>query len=242
MIFGNPEHIVADRGTAFTAERFRAYCRDENVQLTHITTGVPRANGQVERINRIIIPILTKLTVNDESTWFKHVGKVQLFLNKTDQRSIRTSPGEILFGVFLKHKDDIRLKEIIEDEYLKTFVETREESRKLAKKNILKIQDENRKQFNKKRKSSTQYKCGDLIVIKRTQFVNCGKFKSKFLGPYKIVTVKNHDRYDVERFGMTEGPKKWPKEGHSDERCIFDHQRFSAFNMFKYIRVDVKKN
>jgi len=39
-----------------------------------------------------------------------------------------------------------------------------------AKKNIAKIQDENRKSFNKSRKPESEYKLGDLVAIKKTQF------------------------------------------------------------------------
>jgi len=46
--FGNPKVIVSDRGTAFTSEDFRAYCEEEDIVHHKITTGLPRANGQVE--------------------------------------------------------------------------------------------------------------------------------------------------------------------------------------------------
>lgn len=50
--FGNPRRIISDRGTAFTSNEFREYCKKENIEHVLITTGVPRANGQVERMNR----------------------------------------------------------------------------------------------------------------------------------------------------------------------------------------------
>ncbi|KAK9695246.1 hypothetical protein QE152_g32713 [Popillia japonica] len=82
-----------------------------------------------------------------------------------------------------------------------------------AKQYILKIQEENRKSFNSKRKEAHnkrkeahKYRIGDVVAIKRTQFATQGKFKSKFLGPYKITAVRAHDRYDVEKLGNVEGP------------------------------------
>lgn len=58
---GNPTRIITNRGTAFTATNFQEYCTTERVEHILITTGVPRRNGQVERINRIVISVLTKL-------------------------------------------------------------------------------------------------------------------------------------------------------------------------------------
>lgn len=51
VIFGNLRRISSDRGTAFTASLFQEYCKNENIEHILITTGIPRANGQVERIN-----------------------------------------------------------------------------------------------------------------------------------------------------------------------------------------------
>ena len=59
-IFGTPKRIVADRGTASTFNAFREYCKNERILLQFITTDVLRSNGQVERMNKMLIPILTK--------------------------------------------------------------------------------------------------------------------------------------------------------------------------------------
>ncbi|KAG5868543.1 hypothetical protein JTB14_026561 [Gonioctena quinquepunctata] len=77
QVFGNPSIIITDRGTAFTAEEFKNYCIDEGIQNLTITTGVPRGNGQVERVNCIIIPVLTELSLEDPGRWFKYVERVQ---------------------------------------------------------------------------------------------------------------------------------------------------------------------
>ena len=53
--------IISDRDLVFMSNDFQSYCREENIEHILITTGVRRENGQVERVNHIIIPILTKL-------------------------------------------------------------------------------------------------------------------------------------------------------------------------------------
>lgn len=57
VTFRNPRRIVSDRGSAFTSHEFRDYCKQESIQRHLITTGIPRTNGQVKRLNRIIIPL-----------------------------------------------------------------------------------------------------------------------------------------------------------------------------------------
>ncbi|GFW65231.1 retrovirus-related Pol polyprotein from transposon 297 [Trichonephila clavipes] len=75
--FGNPRFLITDRGTTFTFDEFHTYCSEQKITLHHITTGLPRANGQVERINRTIIPVLSKMSEDDPTKWFKHVPSLQ---------------------------------------------------------------------------------------------------------------------------------------------------------------------
>lgn len=72
-VFGNPRRIISDQGTAFTAQDFNTNCRDENIEHTTICTGVTPGNGQVERINCILIPILSKLSAPNPAQWHKYV-------------------------------------------------------------------------------------------------------------------------------------------------------------------------
>jgi len=58
--FENPYRIISDGGTAFTSGMFKEYCTEEKIQ--HLITTGSRSNGQVERINRTLIPLLTKLS------------------------------------------------------------------------------------------------------------------------------------------------------------------------------------
>lgn len=184
MIFGNPARIIVDRGGAFVSKVFEEYCKKEDIQLNHITSGVPRGNGQVERVNRTIIPSLTKLTRENEYDWYKFVPRLQLIINSTIQRSTNHTPSQLLFGVNLKKPEDYRVREIIQEEYAKLFDEQREEARNEAKLQIQKVQQENRRNFNKNRRESRKYSVGELVAVKRTQFVNMGKLRNKFLGPY----------------------------------------------------------
>ncbi|KAK9687168.1 hypothetical protein QE152_g36638 [Popillia japonica] len=91
-------------------------------------------------------------------------------LDHLKNAKLNTTPAELLFGVDLRLPADLRLKEIIESEYINTYKDEREKMRLAAKQDILKIQEENRKSFNSKRKEAHKYRIGDVVAIKRTQF------------------------------------------------------------------------
>lgn len=75
--------------------------------------------------------------------------------------------------------------------------------------------------------AATDYKIGDLVAIKRTQFLPLSKIKSKYLGSYCITGRRGPNRYEVLKVGSGEGPiktstgtdymKKWKDCLTSDE-------------------------
>ncbi|GFY26198.1 transposon Tf2-9 polyprotein [Trichonephila clavipes] len=178
----------------------------ENIQHLQIATGVPRGNGQVERIDRTLISVLTKLSLDDSTKWYKYVDRLQIILNSTISRSTKWTPFELLVGTKMRNNEDILIKDLLLEEMAKELLEQREFLRNDAKKNIETLQSENRKTYNRRRKKTSLYKEGDLVAIQRTQFGAGLKLRPKFLGPYKVTKVNFKDRYEVEKVGQYDGP------------------------------------
>ncbi|GFS64484.1 retrovirus-related Pol polyprotein from transposon 17.6 [Trichonephila clavipes] len=132
--FGNPIRIISDRGSEFTSKLFNDYCDEENIQRLQIAAGFPRGNGQVERINRTLIPVLTKLSLDDLTKWYKYVDRLQRILNSTISRSTKWTPFELLVGIKMRNKEDILIKDLLLEEMAKELLEQREFLRNDAKK------------------------------------------------------------------------------------------------------------
>lgn len=124
-----------------------------------------RGNGQVERVNRILIPILSKLAAPRADNWYKYVELTQRYINSTPNRSTGFSPFDVLLGVRMRQKQDPQLTEIIEKEGVILFQQQRDKIREQARESIQKIQKENKKNFNKKRKEPNRYSPGMLVAI-----------------------------------------------------------------------------
>lgn len=206
MLFGNPRKIISDRGTAFTSNDFDTYCKDEGIEHSLITTGIPRGNGQVERINRTLISVLTKLTAPKSEEWYRYLSIAQQCLNSVPNRTVGTTPFQILFGTCMRLKEIVEVRELIEKEWMVLFHENREELRENARQTIAKVQQENVRTFNKRRKTPTLYRERDLVAIKRTQVGPGSKLAAKYLGPYEVTRVLRGDRYTVRKVGDHEGP------------------------------------
>lgn len=227
-VYGSPARIISDRGAAFTANVFKEFCQQHGIHHILTTTGVPRGNGQVERINRIIVEVLTRMSVKDPKKWYKHIAHVQGVINSTISRSTKRSPFQLMFGTMMRREDDIQLRELLEEAMLDDFENNRDAMRKAAKAEIQKVQEENKKTFNRKRKASRRYQLHDLVAIKRTQFGAGLKLFIKFMGPYEVTNIRGNDRYDVRKVGQHDGPnitstsadymKPWVDDGDDDEQ------------------------
>ncbi|KAK2577765.1 hypothetical protein KPH14_012838 [Odynerus spinipes] len=107
----------------------------------------------------------------------------------------------------MRLRNFIELKKIIEDELISTVRDERQALRDQGREAIGKIQQENRRTYNKKRMKANIYKRGDLVAIKRTQVAPGSKFSTKYLGPYQVSDVLCADRYAVVKVGEHEGPQ-----------------------------------
>lgn len=205
-IFGNPRRIVSDRGSAFTSKEFKEYCESENIEHQLTTTGIPRANGQIERLNRTLISLLTKLSAPNSCEWYKYINAAQLCINTTFHRSIGMTPFRVMLGVHPRIRDDPSIREILDNECVALFSDDRDELRQRARESIIKIQHENKVGYNRNRKEAVRYREGDMVAIRRTQQGPGLKFSHKYLGPYEVIKVLRNHRYMVRKTGEHEGP------------------------------------
>ncbi|KAE9544875.1 hypothetical protein AGLY_000418 [Aphis glycines] len=191
---------LADRGTSFTSLAFKQFLEDESVGLTLVAAGTPRANGQVEIVNKSVVPMLAKLS---ESTnkWGRVLNKVEFAINNTMHRSTGQSPSILLFG--------INQSGVVNDE-IRLMLE-KEINTSAAAERIDKAQEVNTAQYNSKRKTPTIYTIDDYVMITNVD-VTVGHNKKlipKFRGPYVIRKVLDHDRYvigDIDGFQVTQRP------------------------------------
>jgi transposase InsO family protein len=58
--FGIPNSIITDLGSNFTSSEFFDFCEQKSIQIKYASVAHPRANGQVERANEMILEALRK--------------------------------------------------------------------------------------------------------------------------------------------------------------------------------------
>jgi hypothetical protein len=65
--FGFPNTIITDLGSNFMANQFWEFCENACIEVKYVSVAHPRANGQVERVNGMIIDGLKKRPYDENS-------------------------------------------------------------------------------------------------------------------------------------------------------------------------------
>jgi transposase InsO family protein len=92
--FGIPNSIITDLGSNFTSSEFFDFCEQRSIQIKYVSVAHPRANGQVERTNGMILEALRKKVFDKNE---KFVGKWIRELPYVVW-SLRTQPSRALHG------------------------------------------------------------------------------------------------------------------------------------------------
>lgn len=195
--YSKPSRIISDRGSCFTADDFSKFCEKYSIQHIKVATSSPQSNGQVERVNRCLTPMLSKESELDPGDWIKYLKKVEFALNNTENKSTGISPSMLLFGVAQKGFINDNIKEYLDENIIEQEPRNLEELRKTASEKTVQSQTQNKIYFDKRHKKPIQYKIGDHVLIKNvvnTPGIN-KKFLAKYKGPYEVVKILPNDRY-----------------------------------------------
>lgn len=206
--YSKPHRLISDRGSSFTSDEFKNFMEEESIKHVLIAVGTPRANGQIERLHRVITPMLAKLS-DPPKKWDQAISLVEFALNNTVCRSIGNTPSQLLFGIdqLGQVNDNLRLHLDSQTNESRDL----EKLREAASLEIVKNQTANKESYDRAHKKATIYNVDDYVVIANTD-TTAGvnkKLIPKYKGPYVVSKVLDSDRYvisDVPGFQLTQIP------------------------------------
>ena len=97
-LFGAPAYLVSDQGKAFMGHIITHLCDLYGVQKLRTSTYHAQTNGQVERMNQMIIGMIGKLEEDKKACWSEHLPDLLLAYNATRSTVTGYSPYYLLFG------------------------------------------------------------------------------------------------------------------------------------------------
>jgi len=209
--YSKPVKIISDRGSCFRSDAFREFCTQHEIKHIMTAVGSPQSNGQVERYNRSLTVMLSKLMHEHSQNWNENLNKIQFAVNNTINRSINNTPSKLLFGMNqVGNTNDyvkIYLETLNENDNDREFETTRQNAFDITRQNQLK----NKAYYDIKHKQANTYSLGDYVMVRNVDTTpnTCKKLIPKFKGPYKILKILPNDRYvvaDIEGYQVTQIP------------------------------------
>lgn len=194
FFFGLPHRIVSDRGTAFTSRAFSDFCTKNDIQHIKNAVRTPRANGQIERINQMVLAFL-RTTTEENAKWDTDLKNFQWVVNSQINKTIGCSPNEVVFTY--------RLRDCLQNRIVKALNDVETEQQLPNHAEIAERIDAEKKKwkerFDRKHKSPKLYEANDLVVIENVAPAtgDSRKLEPKFRGPYLVKKVLGSDRYLV---------------------------------------------
>ena len=168
---GVPARIIHDRAAEFLSEVLQETAALMGITQLPTSGGHPQTDGLVERFNKTLKQMLTKLVAKGGRNWDTLLGPVLFAYRSTPHSSTGMSPFYLIYGrnpvlpTSLDFYAPVVKYPVMETEYGKELVEELKRARQLAKKHIQSAQC-NQKKFYDRRSKDVKLEVGDRVMLK----------------------------------------------------------------------------
>jgi len=189
---GMPERIIS--GSCFTSNAFQEFCRIRGIKHTLNSTRHPQANGQVERANRTITPILSMSTL-DQRSWDTKISEVERHLNSAPNKTTTKTPFEALHGYQPRfHGGALSNLSLTRNEWTKP-----DKMQQLIRQNIAVGQQQMKNHYDSRHTDNIKFDIGEVVVMLRQPIPDQpsklqGKYRER---PLQVIEILPSDTYRV---------------------------------------------
>ena len=221
--FGFPNRIITDLGSNFNNHNFLEYCENSGINVRYVSVAHPRANGQVERANGMILDALKKRLHDIGNTkggkWFKELPSVLWGLRTQPCKSTGHTPYFLTYGSEAILPADVmwqspaveQYEEGIAEEIRQLDLDSLEETRCAALVQSARYLDGLRRYHDRNVKKRAFNTCE--MVLKRIQDTSgLHKLNLSWEGPYIISKVIGPVSYRLQELSGEEVPNSWNLE------------------------------
>ena len=188
---GVPNRIIHDRAAEFLSDILQETARLIGVKQLPTSGGHPQTDGLVERFNKTLKQMLSKVVAKGGSNWDKMLGPVLLAYRVTPHSSTGISPFFLVYGrtpclpTTMDFMNPLPKFPVVETEYGAALEKELKEVRSLAKKNLQVAQRKQKIQYDKGTKL-VDLKVGDLVMLSVQPRY---KLDRRFKGPFVIESL-----------------------------------------------------
>ena len=162
----------------------------------------PQTDGQTERTNQELKQYLRMYVNHRQNNWSEWLATAEFAFNNKVHTATKTSLFQVNYGREPRMGFDIRKKG--KNEKAEEFVKEMKERHEEARAALVKSQEEMKRQADRSRKETEEYRVGDKVLISTKDFLMelmkrvTKKLTEKFIGPYVVKKIVSENAVGLE--------------------------------------------
>lgn len=204
---GLPRTLITDRGSCFTSREFEEFCGARAIHHVLNSTRHPQANGQVERVNRTVLPVITtSMTDPQQRDWDEKLNLAECSLNNSVNKTSGRTPFEMLHG-YQPDFHNTALKRLVEAEG--PAWQDPKEMRERVRQHLIEEQEKLKTAYDRRHFRARLYDVGEIVFMRKATEPTGKPTKAqpKYRGPLVVTQVLPSDTYRVTELDKTKASR-----------------------------------
>ena len=197
-----PESVILDRKLQFAARLTKELNKMLGIETKLSTAYHPQTDKQTERTNQELEQYLRIYINHRQNNWSEWLAMAKFAFNNKVHTATKMSPFKINYGRKLRMSFDIRKKRKNEkaEEFAREIKKRHEEARAA----LVKAQEEMKRQADRNRKETEEYRVGNKVLISIKDFSMelmkraTKKLMEKFIGSYVVKNIVSENAVELE--------------------------------------------
>lgn len=221
--YGIPRQVHTDRGTQFTSSLFKEICHIFRIDKTFTTAFHPQSDGLVERFNRTLEEMLSKVVSPDQKNWDDVLPLVLLAYRSSKHESTGFPPSFLMFGREVELPLDLlfglprEIEPLSHTKYVSNLRDTMNKINHVACEEMAKAREKQKRNYDIKI-NKIQYQVGSLVWLHDPTHKKglSRKLKNPWEGPYLVTEIISDLVYKI-------------KHNSSSKSQIVHHDRLKLY-------------
>ena len=205
-LHGLPESMISDRGLQFAVGLTKELNKMLGIETKLSTAYHPKTDGQTERTNQKLEQYLRMYDNHRQNNWSEWLIMAEFAFNNKVYTATKMSQFQVNYGRELRMGFDIRKKR--KNEKTEEFAREMKERHKEARAVLVRLQKEMKRQVDKSRKETEEYKVDDKVLISIKDFSMelmkrvTKKLTEKFIEPYVVRKIVSENVVELELLAL----------------------------------------
>jgi hypothetical protein len=226
--YGLPHRIITDLGSNFNNHQFWEYCKNSGINIRYVSVAHPRANGQVEHANGMVLDALKKRLHDAANSkggkWIKELPNVLWGLRTQPSKPTGQSPYFLIYGSEAILPADVmwdlpaveQYDEGISEDSRRVDIDGLEEAHCAALVQSARYLEGIRRYHDRNVKERS-FNVGDLVLRRIQNTEGLHKLSSPWEGPFTVAKVTGPGSYHLQTLEGEDVSNSW----NIDQFCRF---------------------